>query len=98
MALALAHTCLTVTAPNPRVGCVLTSPVGDVIGAGHTQQAGGPHAEVMALRDAEARLLSLADYPMHFPVDDMQISEDLQCIVCHMLTQYLFSVRDKVQG
>ena len=36
MALALAHTCLTVTAPNPRVGCVLTSPVGDVIGAGHT--------------------------------------------------------------
>ena len=58
MALALAHTCLTVTAPNPRVGCVLTSPVGDVIGAGHTQQAGGPHAEVMALRDAEARGMS----------------------------------------
>ncbi|MGE3873372.1 MAG: SIS domain-containing protein [Parvibaculaceae bacterium] len=40
---------------------------------------------------------ALADCPLHFPVDDMQISEDLQCIVCHMLTQYLFSVRDKVQ-
>ena len=40
----------------------------------------------------------LADHPMHFPIDDMQISEDLQCIVCHMLTQYLFSIRDQVQG
>jgi D-sedoheptulose 7-phosphate isomerase len=40
----------------------------------------------------------LADHPMHFPIDDMQISEDLQCIVCHMLTQYLFSIRDHVQG
>ncbi len=43
------------TNPNPRVGCVLTSPDGAVIGAGHTQQAGGPHAEIMALRDAQAR-------------------------------------------
>ncbi len=28
---------------------------GIVIGQGHTQQAGGPHAEIMALRDAAAR-------------------------------------------
>jgi len=41
--------------PNPRVGCILTAPDGRVIGQGHTQQAGGPHAEVMALRDAQAR-------------------------------------------
>ena len=41
--------------PNPRVGCVLTTAAGDVIGAGHTQQAGGPHAEIMALRDAQSR-------------------------------------------
>jgi diaminohydroxyphosphoribosylaminopyrimidine deaminase/5-amino-6-(5-phosphoribosylamino)uracil reductase len=38
--------------PNPRVGCVITAPAGDLLGQGHTQQAGGPHAEVMALRDA----------------------------------------------
>jgi D-sedoheptulose 7-phosphate isomerase len=44
------------------------------------------------------RAKALADHPMHFPIDDMQISEDLQCIVCHMLTQYLFSIRDQVQG
>lgn len=42
-------------APNPRVGCVLVSAGGQTIGLGHTQQAGGPHAEVMALRDAVAR-------------------------------------------
>ncbi len=40
--------------PNPRVGCVLTRPDGQVIGQGHTQAVGGPHAEVMALRDAQA--------------------------------------------
>ena len=40
--------------PNPRVGCVLVNPAGEVIGQGSTQPAGGPHAEVMALRDAQA--------------------------------------------
>ncbi|WP_439115653.1 bifunctional diaminohydroxyphosphoribosylaminopyrimidine deaminase/5-amino-6-(5-phosphoribosylamino)uracil reductase RibD [Hydrogenophaga sp.] len=41
--------------PNPRVGCIITARDGSVLGQGHTQQAGGPHAEVMALRDARAR-------------------------------------------
>ena len=54
-ALDLAHQALFLSNPNPRVGCVLVSPQGDVIGQGFTQQAGGPHAEVMALRDAAAR-------------------------------------------
>ena len=46
---------LTLSNPNPCVGCVLAAPDGRVIGIGHTQQAGGPHTEVMALRDAAAR-------------------------------------------
>lgn len=37
--------------PNPRVGCIITSRDGHILGEGFTQQAGGPHAEVMALRD-----------------------------------------------
>jgi diaminohydroxyphosphoribosylaminopyrimidine deaminase/5-amino-6-(5-phosphoribosylamino)uracil reductase len=36
------------------VGCVLGRADGSVLGRGATQQAGGPHAEVMALRDAAA--------------------------------------------
>ncbi|KQW57620.1 bifunctional diaminohydroxyphosphoribosylaminopyrimidine deaminase/5-amino-6-(5-phosphoribosylamino)uracil reductase RibD [Variovorax sp. Root411] len=48
------------TDPNPRVGCVLVDANGAVIGQGRTQQVGGPHAEVMALRDAAARGHSVA--------------------------------------
>ena len=54
-ALALAHGAIGVSEPNPRVGCVITAADGRVLGRGHTQQAGGPHAEVMALRDVIAR-------------------------------------------
>jgi diaminohydroxyphosphoribosylaminopyrimidine deaminase/5-amino-6-(5-phosphoribosylamino)uracil reductase len=43
-----------ITAPNPRVGCVIVRD-GQVIAAGHTQPAGQAHAEIMALRDAQAR-------------------------------------------
>ncbi|QNP50535.1 bifunctional diaminohydroxyphosphoribosylaminopyrimidine deaminase/5-amino-6-(5-phosphoribosylamino)uracil reductase RibD [Diaphorobacter aerolatus] len=55
-ALALARNALFLSNPNPRVGCVIMSVDGRTeLGAGFTQQAGGPHAEVMALRDAAAR-------------------------------------------
>jgi len=43
---------LNLSPPNPRVGCILVSAQGDVLGQGHTQYTGGPHAEVMALRAA----------------------------------------------
>jgi len=51
-ALALAQNAVGLSEPNPRVGCVIAAADGHVIGRGHTQQAGGPHAEIMALRDA----------------------------------------------
>lgn len=54
-ALVLAEDSFFVTHPNPRVGCIITSPQGVALGQGHTQQAGGPHAEIMALRDAAAK-------------------------------------------
>ena len=55
LAMARASIAESLSNPNPRVGCVITNVTGDVLGQGHTQQAGGPHAEVMALRDAAAR-------------------------------------------
>ena len=54
-ALGLATQALFISNPNPRVGCVITSPTGDVLGQGFTQQAGGAHAEIMALRDAQQK-------------------------------------------
>lgn len=60
-ALRAAHAALSLSNPNPRVGCVIVSPDDRLIGHGHTQQAGGPHAEVMALRDAAQRGESTRD-------------------------------------
>jgi D-sedoheptulose 7-phosphate isomerase len=37
----------------------------------------------------------LADVAIHFPVDDMQIAEDLQLIVGHMAMQWLYANRHK---
>ena len=33
------------------------------------------------------KCLNLVDIPIHFPIDDMQVAEDLQLIVGHMLMQ-----------
>lgn len=58
-ALALAERVMYITAPNPRVGCVIVRD-GQLLASGATQMAGGPHAEVMALREAAERGLSIA--------------------------------------
>jgi diaminohydroxyphosphoribosylaminopyrimidine deaminase/5-amino-6-(5-phosphoribosylamino)uracil reductase len=54
-ALQLAQGSVGVSEPNPRVGCVIANRDGETIGEGFTQRAGGPHAEIVALRDAKAR-------------------------------------------
>jgi diaminohydroxyphosphoribosylaminopyrimidine deaminase / 5-amino-6-(5-phosphoribosylamino)uracil reductase len=54
-ALELAQLATRISSPNPRVGCILVHTSGQVLGVGHTEQAGGAHAEVMALRDARAQ-------------------------------------------
>jgi diaminohydroxyphosphoribosylaminopyrimidine deaminase/5-amino-6-(5-phosphoribosylamino)uracil reductase len=54
LALRLARRGYGLTSPNPMVGAVLVKNH-RVIGRGWHARAGGPHAEVVALRDAEAR-------------------------------------------
>lgn len=46
--------------PNPAVACLLVNAQQVIIGQGYTQQTGGPHAEIMALRDAAAKGYSTA--------------------------------------
>ena len=59
-AIRLAEGSIGLSEPNPRVGCLLHDAHGQAAGEGFTQQAGGPHAEVMALRQAVAAGRSLA--------------------------------------
>ncbi|CAG6394524.1 Diaminohydroxyphosphoribosylaminopyrimidine deaminase [Actinacidiphila cocklensis] len=51
-AIALSARALGATAPNPVVGCVILDTAGAVVGEGWHRKAGGPHAEVHALRAA----------------------------------------------
>ena len=54
-ALALAERGRGTTSPNPMVGAVVVDADGVVVGRGSHRSAGGPHAEVLALREAGER-------------------------------------------
>ncbi|VTU33775.1 Riboflavin biosynthesis protein RibD [Variovorax sp. PBS-H4] len=55
LALELSASARTLSPPNPHVGCLILAANGQRLGQGHTQRPGGPHAEIMALRDAVAQ-------------------------------------------
>lgn len=54
MARAIELSSMGFPAPNPHVGCVIERD-GEVVGEGHHDHAGGPHAEVVALQAAGAK-------------------------------------------
>jgi diaminohydroxyphosphoribosylaminopyrimidine deaminase/5-amino-6-(5-phosphoribosylamino)uracil reductase len=54
-ALELAERGRGTTHPNPIVGAVVVTPGGTVVGEGWHERAGGPHAEIVALREAGGR-------------------------------------------
>lgn len=60
-AIRLAWKGLYTTMPNPRVGCVLVKE-GRIIGEGWHQQAGQPHAEINALRNASESVAGATAY------------------------------------
>lgn len=94
-ALSLAEKGLFTTTPNPHVGCVLVKD-GQAIGEGYTQPPGGAHAEVQAMRDAEAKghdIKGATAYVTlepcsHFgrtpPCADALIQQGIRKVVCAM--------------
>lgn len=51
-AIDLAEQAIGLSDPNPRVGCIFQDRLSQTVSNGHTEQLGGPHAEVVALRAA----------------------------------------------
>jgi diaminohydroxyphosphoribosylaminopyrimidine deaminase / 5-amino-6-(5-phosphoribosylamino)uracil reductase len=68
-AVALAARGLGSTSPNPVVGCVVLDACGRTAGEGHHARAGGPHAEVVALRAAGERARGGTAYVTLEPCD-----------------------------
>ena len=58
MALRLAAKARPISPPNPSVGCVIVRQ-GRIIGRGFTQKVGEDHAEIQAIKDAEAKGLNI---------------------------------------
>jgi D-sedoheptulose 7-phosphate isomerase len=58
------------------------------------EQARSMHIKTCAILGYKGgRSKELAEVVIHFPVDDMQIAEDLQLVVGHMLMQWLYQQR-----
>ena len=51
---------------------------------------------VLAFSGGKAK--AMADVPIHFAIDDMQIAEDTQTIIGHMIVQWLYAQRDAVHA
>lgn len=62
LAIRLAEKGLNTSTPNPRVGCVLVSPKGDIIAEGFHFKAGEGHAEVKALKAAGEKAIGSTVY------------------------------------
>ncbi|WP_455203848.1 bifunctional diaminohydroxyphosphoribosylaminopyrimidine deaminase/5-amino-6-(5-phosphoribosylamino)uracil reductase RibD [Kaarinaea lacus] len=60
-ALRLAAKGLYTTDPNPRVGCVIVNN-GEIVGEGWHEKAGGPHAEIHALKKAGSKAKGASVY------------------------------------
>lgn len=92
-AIALAKRGRYTTAPNPQVGCVIVNN-GDIVGEGYHYQAGQPHAEVFALRQAQQRaqgatvyvtLEPCSHYGRTSPCAEALINANVARVVCAMV-------------
>lgn len=61
LALQLAEKGRLTVSPNPMVGCVIVND-DQIVGQGYHQQAGKPHAEIIALREAKEKAINATAY------------------------------------
>ncbi|MBT2492228.1 bifunctional diaminohydroxyphosphoribosylaminopyrimidine deaminase/5-amino-6-(5-phosphoribosylamino)uracil reductase RibD [Streptomyces sp. ISL-96] len=94
-AIALAARGLGSTSPNPVVGCVVLDAAGQVAGAGFHQRAGGPHAEVHALREAGERARGGTAYVTLEPCNHTgRTGPCAQALVAAGITRVVYAVSD----
>jgi D-sedoheptulose 7-phosphate isomerase len=60
----------------------------------HCKENGIESFAVLGYSGGKAK--SLASHAIHVPVDDMQVSEDLQLVVGHLMMQWLYAHKDQV--
>jgi len=101
-ALALAARGLGLTSPNPPVGAVVVRR-GRIVGEGYHRRAGGPHAEVVALRRTGTHAQGATLYVTLEPCCHLE-KRTLPCVpavIASGITRVVVAVRDpnpKVQG
>ncbi len=94
-ALALAARGLGSTSPNPVVGCVVLDAEGQLAGAGFHQRAGGPHAEVHALREAGERARGGTAYVTLEPCNHTgRTGPCAQALIAAGITRVVYAVAD----
>lgn len=94
-AVALAARGLGFTSPNPVVGCVILDAAGRPAGEGFHQRAGGPHAEIDALRAAGERARGGTAYVTLEPCDHTgRTGPCSQALVDAGLARVVYAVAD----
>lgn len=86
------------TGDNPWVGCVIVGAQGELVARGHTQGPGEDHAEIAAVRDAEARGLSVAGTTMYSTLEPCSFHGRTpacsRVIALHRVARVVIGMRD----
>jgi len=101
LAIDLSRNGLGTTSPNPIVGCVIVKD-GSIVGTGFHEYAGGPHAEVMALKAAGERARGADVYVTLEPCSFYgRTPPCVEALIAHKVGRVIVAVRDphpKVSG
>jgi diaminohydroxyphosphoribosylaminopyrimidine deaminase/5-amino-6-(5-phosphoribosylamino)uracil reductase len=98
LAIAQAELARGTTGDNPWVGCVITGAGGETLGRGHTQGPGEDHAEIGALREADARGLGVRGATMYSTLEPCSFHGRTpacsRVIVARGIARLVFGMRD----